>query len=125
MERLCTRLADRVTGNGYEEPKITKEWRDAARLMIDADGRREDQIGRAIDWCQANEFWRKNVRSMPKLREQYIRLQMEADDERKKLAACNGHAAAGAPGPERARGWMDAGRSVQQSLSNPGRELPA
>ena len=83
VDRLCDHLAKRIAANGYEDPEITKDWRDAARLMLDADKRRVDQIHKAIDWCQANEFWRKNIRSMPKLREQYVRLQMEADEERK------------------------------------------
>lgn len=97
VERLCAHLADRISANGYEQPDITKAWRDAARLMLDADKRREDQIRKAIDWSQSNEFWRKNVRSMPKLREQYVRLQMEADDERK--AILNGHAKPGHQAP--------------------------
>jgi hypothetical protein len=91
VDRLCAHLAERIAANGYENPEITKDWRDAARLMIDTDKRREDQVHKAIDWCQSSEFWRKNVRSMPKLREKYVRLQMEADDERKKLAGTNGH----------------------------------
>jgi hypothetical protein len=94
VERLCVHLAERVAANGYEDPKVTKDWLDAARLMLDADKRREDQVHKAIDWSQSNEFWRKNVRSMPKLREQYVRLQMDADDERKQLADRNGHGGA-------------------------------
>lgn len=93
VERLCDHLAKRIAANGYEKPEITKSWRDTARLMLDTDKRREEQVHRAIDWCQSNEFWRKNVRSMDKLREQYVRLQMEADDERKALP--NGHAKRG------------------------------
>lgn len=84
VERLCVHLADRISANGYEQPDITKGWRDSARLMLDVDKRREEQVHRAIDWSQSNEFWRKNVRSMPTLREKYVRLQMEADDERKR-----------------------------------------
>lgn len=78
VERLCTFLADRIEGNGSKRPTITKRWRDAARLLLDRDGRTEDQVRRAIDWCQTDEFWRTNILSMPKLREQYDRLRLAA-----------------------------------------------
>ena len=84
VERLCSHLADRIEVNGSLRPAVTKAWRDAARLMLDGDGRTEAQAHKAIDWCQGNEFWRKNVLSMPTLREKYDRLRMDADDERKR-----------------------------------------
>ena len=46
--------------------------------MLDRDGRTEQQIHAAIDWCQADEFWRSNVLSMPKLREKYDQLRLQA-----------------------------------------------
>lgn len=78
VERLCTHLADRVKANGSKRPSINKKWRDAARLMIDADGRTEERIHRAIDWCQDSEFWRPNIMSMTKLREKYDTLRLQA-----------------------------------------------
>jgi hypothetical protein len=78
VERLCNHLAKRIEGNGAKRPTITAKWRTAARLMIDADGRPEDEIHRAIDWCQSDEFWRGNVLSMPKLREKYDQLKLQA-----------------------------------------------
>ncbi len=78
VERLCARLADRIEANGCKRPAVGKKWRDAARLMIDRDGRTEQQITAAIDWCQDNEFWRSNILSMPKLREKYDQLRMQA-----------------------------------------------
>jgi hypothetical protein len=92
--RLCVHLADRIEGNGNLRPRITRDWLDDARLLLDKDGRREDQVHKAIDWCQSSTFWRRNVMSMPTLREKYDRLRMEADDERKAAAAAgqNGHA---------------------------------
>lgn len=78
VERLCARLADRIEANGSKRPAVGKKWRDAARLMIDRDGRTEQQIAAAIDWCQDNEFWRANIMSMPKLREKYDRLRLQA-----------------------------------------------
>ena len=46
--------------------------------MLDNDGRTEQEIHGAIDWCQADEFWRSNILSMPKLREKYDQLRLQA-----------------------------------------------
>lgn len=78
VDRLCAHLADRIEANGSKRPAVTKKWRDAARLMLDRDGRTEQQIRNAIDWCQSNEFWRANILSMPTLRDRYDRLRLEA-----------------------------------------------
>ena len=37
-----------------------------------------DQIIAAIDWCQSDEFWRANILSLPKLREKYDALRLQA-----------------------------------------------
>lgn len=78
IERLCEHLADRIEANGSKRPTISKRWRDAVRLMLDTDGRTEEQIRGAIDWCQADDFWRSNVLSMTKLREKYDQLRLAA-----------------------------------------------
>jgi hypothetical protein len=78
VDRLCARLADRIEANGSKRPAVTAKWRDACRLMLDRDGRTEAEVSGAIDWCQADEFWRANVLSMPKLREQYDTLRLQA-----------------------------------------------
>jgi hypothetical protein len=78
VDRLCTHLADRIEANGCKRPAINQKWRDAARLMLDADGRTEEGVHKAIDWSQDHEFWRANILSMPKLREKYDQLSMQA-----------------------------------------------
>jgi hypothetical protein len=78
VERLCVHLADSIESNGSKRPPINKGWRDSARLLMDRDGRTEEQIIAAIDWCQADEFWRTNILSMPKLREKYDQLRLVA-----------------------------------------------
>lgn len=79
IRRLCSRLADRLVANGMSpRPAIGVKWLDAARLMLDADGRTEAQVTTAIDWCQGDEFWRGVVLSMPKLRKQYEALRLAA-----------------------------------------------
>ncbi|MFI8200062.1 hypothetical protein ACIF6K_26660 [Streptomyces sp. NPDC085942] len=78
VERICQHLAQRVEDNGSKRPTITKAWRTAARLMLDKDGRTEDQVHGCIDWCQDSDFWRSNVMSLPKLREKYDTLRLQA-----------------------------------------------
>lgn len=78
VEQVCRHLADRIEANGSKRPTVTKTWRDAARRLLDKDGRSVEQVMRAIDWCQDHDFWKANVMSMPKLREQYDRLRLEA-----------------------------------------------
>lgn len=82
VARLCNHLADRIVENGGKRPTISKAWRDAARLLLDKDDRTEEQVAAAIDWCQADEFWRSNVLSMPKLREKYDQLRLAAQRSR-------------------------------------------
>ncbi|TYB69679.1 hypothetical protein FXF51_05830 [Nonomuraea sp. PA05] len=81
VERLCRHLADRIVANGSKPPTVGKRWRNAARLMLDKDGRTEEQIHLAIDWCQNDEFWRSNILSMPTLRDQYDRLRLQAKNQ--------------------------------------------
>ena len=78
VARLCAHLADRIEANGSKRPTITKGWRTAARLMLDKDGRTEQAVHKAIDWCQNSEFWRANVMSMPTLREKFDTLRLQA-----------------------------------------------
>lgn len=82
VERICRHLADRIEDNGSKRPNISKAWRDAARLMLDRDGRTEADAHAAIDWCQDHEFWRGNVLSLPKLRDRYDQLRLQAERER-------------------------------------------
>lgn len=76
VERVCEHLADRIEANGSKRPSIVKGWRTAARLMLDNDGRSEADVIAAIDWCQADPFWRSNILGMPKLREKYDQLRL-------------------------------------------------
>lgn len=84
VERLCQHLADRIVENGSRRPSVTKAWRTAARLLMDKDGRPETEIHGAIDWCQNHEFWRGNILSMPKLREKYDQMRLQAEQRSSK-----------------------------------------
>jgi hypothetical protein len=114
VEHICEHLADRIEANGVDRPRISKKWRDAARLLIDKDGKTEAQIHDAIDWSQDDEFWRANILSLPKLREKYSQLQLQAARGRKPPPV-------GAPTTEststqRARAAVEAGREVQAMI---------
>lgn len=86
IRELCDHLADWVARNDEDgkRPNVTKRWLDACRLMIDVDERDPEKIRVAIDWCQRSEFWRTNIRSMSKLRDQYATLRGQAQAEQSK-----------------------------------------
>ena len=81
VEAICAHMADSVADRTGRRPRITKKWRDAARLMIDRDGRTPDQIHAAIDWVARSEFWRSNILGVPKLREKWDTLKLQAERE--------------------------------------------
>src|SRR5262249_2499563 len=84
VNRVCSRLADLIEANGSKRPTVTENWRRTARLMLDRDGRTEEQLIAAIEWCQNDDFWRINILSMPKLREKYEQLRLNAMRDRAK-----------------------------------------
>ena len=82
VERICSHLAGRIADNGSRRPTVTRRWRTSARLLLDVDHHSADQVVAAIDWCQADPFWRSVVLSMPKLREKYDQLRLAAARDR-------------------------------------------
>lgn len=78
VDRICEHLAGAIESNGSKRPAITTKWRSAARLMLDKDGRTEDEVHGAIEWSQRDEFWRANILSLPTLREKYDTLRLQA-----------------------------------------------
>lgn len=84
IERICQHLADRMIANGCKAPTIGQKWRDAARLLLDKDGRTEDQVIAAIDWATADPFWQANILSLPTLRAKYEQLRLAAVRKRER-----------------------------------------
>ena len=78
VEQLCVRLRDHIAGNTAKTPNITAKWRTEARLLLDRDDIPFDEAVRVLDWCQADSFWKGNILSMPKFREQYDKLRLQA-----------------------------------------------
>lgn len=81
---LSNLLADLIAANdpNGKRPTVTKAWLNAERLLLDRDERDYDSAERLIRWCQKDEFWRANIRSMPKFREQYGQLWLQASRQR-------------------------------------------
>jgi hypothetical protein len=84
VERICEHLAEQIEARGAKRPAITARWRTEARLLMDRDQRTEEQVHACIRWLFTSShrdalFWRTNVRSMPKLREEYDRLRELAE----------------------------------------------
>lgn len=77
VDRVCAHLSQRLTERAVRHT-VTKGWRDAARLMLDTDGRTEQQVHNMIEWCNPHEFWRSVIHSMPKLREKYDQMREQA-----------------------------------------------
>lgn len=77
VDHLCDVLADLIEANGSIRPKITKAWRDECRRMLDIDGRDPVKAENLMRWCQADPFWRSNVLSMSKFRDQYDQLRLK------------------------------------------------
>lgn len=75
---LCKHLADLIEANGSKRPSISKQWKDAARLLLDADHRDPVEAHRLIEWCQHDPFWIPNIMSMLKFRKKYDTLRLQA-----------------------------------------------
>lgn len=115
VERLCQHLAERMMANGCRKPTITKKWRDAARLLLDKDGCTEDQVHKAIDWCQNDTFWRSNILSMPTLREKYDQLRLKAMQEQQQQRTGFGGGFRKPTQDEKVLGLLDLARTASEN----------
>lgn len=85
VEAICQHLADVLERTGSKKrPTITKNWRKAARLLIDEDGITVEQAQRAIDWAHNDNFWTAHILTPMKLREKYETLRRKATAEQRK-----------------------------------------
>lgn len=86
---LCTLLADLMRRND-SKAKVAPEskgWLDAARLLLDTDGRTVNEVETVIRFTQADEFERTVVLSMPKLRARFGQLWLKTQHAK----GANGH----------------------------------
>lgn len=74
---LASLLKQRILENNPEE-RITddqaRKWGLVADLMMRRDNRTEQRVREVIEWSQRDSFWKTNIRSMKKLREQFGQL---------------------------------------------------
>lgn len=85
------KLFERILENNpdHKESNLQK-WADDARLMIERDGRTEEQVVFLIDWSQQHYFWASNILSIAKLREKFDQLVMQFKKEREAAKSPSG-----------------------------------
>lgn len=81
IQQLLDYLDQQLEADGVKTPSRTKKNQDAARLMLDRDGRTPEQVRAAIEYSRHSEFWRTNILSMSKLREKFDTLRLQAQKD--------------------------------------------
>jgi hypothetical protein len=78
VRALCDLMVELVVTNGSKRPRITKDWQDEARRLIDLDGRELVKALELMRWAAKDTFWRANIQSIPTFREKYDKLRLQA-----------------------------------------------
>lgn len=78
IHSACNLLADLIEANGSRRPAVNDKWLSDMERLHKIDERTWEQITKAIEWCQADDFWRGNILSPAKLRKQYDQLRLAA-----------------------------------------------
>jgi hypothetical protein len=78
IHSACNLLADLIEANGSKRPAVNDKWLTDMERLNKIDERSWEQITKAIQWCQADDFWRGNILSPAKLRKQYDQLRLAA-----------------------------------------------
>jgi hypothetical protein len=80
VEQLCSRLHSWLIKKDYRgrPDEVLDTWRREARLLLDKDGVAFDEALAVLDWSQRDQFWHKNINSMPTFRAQYGRLELQS-----------------------------------------------
>lgn len=77
---LTRRLAVAVKANGFKVPdrgtKANREWLTAMDRLLRIDKADPAQVEQVIGWATTDSFWRANIRSATKFREQYPALRL-------------------------------------------------
>lgn len=81
VEHVITSFSGLLKANDVKHNKPGKAWKDAARLLIDKDGYTVDQILYVARYATADEFWKSNILSLPKLREKFEALKIKAQTQ--------------------------------------------
>lgn len=78
VEHVISSFSELLKANDVKHNKPGKAWKDAARLLIDKDGYTPEQILYVARYATADEFWKSNILSLPKLREKFEALKIKA-----------------------------------------------
>lgn len=78
VEHVISSFSGLLKANDVKHNKPGKAWKDAARLLIDKDGYTVEQILYVARYATADEFWKSNILSLPKLREKFEALKIKA-----------------------------------------------
>ena len=72
---LAKHLFTKVKENNSKarEPNF-QNWADDIRKLVEIDGNTVEEVKEVIDWCQSDSFWKNNVMSANKLRNQFPKL---------------------------------------------------
>ena len=83
--KLAMHLFAKIKENNPEHRPLTdaqkQSWADHIRLMMQRDNRTAKQIKGMIDWCQQDDFWKTNILSTAKLRKQYDKMKVRANQD--------------------------------------------
>ncbi len=74
----------------------SKAWLDAARLLVERDGRSFEEIAAVMRWLPTDDFWPSVVLSMPKFREKFTALVAKMNRPAP-AASSNGHSKESSP----------------------------
>lgn len=80
---LCHLLFESVIANYpflADKPPTAKDYAEMNKLAR-LDGKPYPLIEVVINWCQQNDFWKQNIRSVAKLRKQFDTLMVQAKSE--------------------------------------------
>ena len=67
-----------ITNTTTLDKATLNKWKTPIRLSIEKDGRTEEEFRELFRFLSKNDFWKKNIQSTAKLREQFERLLVEA-----------------------------------------------
>lgn len=84
IEHLCEHLADGIEKLGLKRPKISKAWREEARLLLDSDEVPLETALGGISWALADSFWKSKILSMAKYRKHYPQIYITAKEQKEK-----------------------------------------
>jgi hypothetical protein len=74
-------LAELIVANGSRTPTVSREWAVEEDRMLRLDKRPQAEAEKLIRWCQTSSFWRAVVQSMPKFREKYDTMRLQAIEQ--------------------------------------------